>query len=761
VLEGIKHGPYSEQATSNHRTPFPDDTIVVVGADRKLFVAGQLMHHGSLWTKKSHNTRHRQHLMNCVLDSQAWQQKTVNMTVEAAVDSIEERFGSQNMYVRNHSRHLQKRSVKVFRDRNGPMCKQCQHCNAYRFLNELLGCAAPHGPWSGWDHLVPDVRSRAVASARALVIEDGQGMSPRSVAVAANRVIPETHQDRAIAALILEAVEPPHSWESLAMTDGEAAPLDSEGQTDQHGCVVKEGSKQQANTDRGHVFWEEQKRNRGERSMTKNTSVDTFSISLLAFNSYGRVLDEAILHTELAVDLQINGLDTKPAWAHGAKVLFQTRASALPENLQLRPYHVLLKTADIPTIDEALLSLPYKHRPRCTTSQEVLLDFLVEKTFIVVAEPCDELAITPRSMLTVSTGAMQKGYKNPRSFEWAGCEFASSTDAVSQSHLPHQSKTFVEHMEDLKGFQVRSDYARALQSFSNMKRDGLQPDTQAFSIIIEMCGKVATCEEVEMLMQKMIDERVPPSLITFNCVINSLARRGFGKRAEMWLERMAEFGFQPSLVTYNCVIKAYANQGLVDMAMKWVETAKCKCEPNMFTLAPIISYFARKGLPEQVEELLVQATGGFKSFKALDFDMLLSAHANARNLEGVARCCRHMKESGIPLQVYQFSQCLKACCPSGNLGFARNNIDDAIAFFHDQIRAGIKPDYFNIAILECALGHERSHQLCEQFGVDVAAIEREHDATKDELGLSRWDARKMNKDGTFRRNPFNKEDYKA
>jgi len=233
----------------------------------------------------------------------------------------------------------------------------------------------------------------------------------------------------------------------------------------------------------------------GVQRFNRTISGDKFQISVLAFNRYGRLLDEAILISELARHLQMSGLDTKPKWAHAGKVLFPTRACALPVNIQLRPYHVLLKTEDIPSIDEALASLPYKQRPRLQTSENVSLDFVVEKTFIVVADPGDSLAITPRSTLTVSTGAVQKGYKNPRASEWAGCTFDSSTDAVSQSDPPHVPKTLAEHIADLKLQQSRSDYVQALQTFSNIKRDGLQPDTQAFSIIIEMCGKAGTYAE--------------------------------------------------------------------------------------------------------------------------------------------------------------------------------------------------------------------------------------------------------------------------
>eukprot|EP00440_Ansanella_granifera_P000904 gb/GFBE01000977.1/.p1 GENE.gb/GFBE01000977.1/~~gb/GFBE01000977.1/.p1 ORF type:complete len:240 (+),score=23.01 gb/GFBE01000977.1/:1-720(+) len=156
VLEGVTRGCYGEARDA--RTPFSPDAQVVVGAGYQIHIDGQLVHHGSLWTTKSLGDRHRQHLTNCVKDSQAWSEKKVDLSVEDVVDRLVQQFGEyeqslvdgKSMYYRLHEKPG-RRSVKVFVDPHGQsVCDTCQHCAAYSYLNELLGCNAAHGPKAGW-----------------------------------------------------------------------------------------------------------------------------------------------------------------------------------------------------------------------------------------------------------------------------------------------------------------------------------------------------------------------------------------------------------------------------------------------------------------------------------------------------------------------------------------------------------------------------------------------------------------------------------
>lgn len=158
VLEGVRQGSYGN--ARDHRTPFTADCKVEVGEGYKLFIDDKLMHHGSLWTTKDLGSRHREHVKNCVKDSEAWAKRATDIPLPDVVERFVQAFGEyedvatdKKFYYRLHGRN---KSVKIFV--NGKSCEHCLHCDAYEFLNELLECTATHGPKSGW--AAEDLRSR-------------------------------------------------------------------------------------------------------------------------------------------------------------------------------------------------------------------------------------------------------------------------------------------------------------------------------------------------------------------------------------------------------------------------------------------------------------------------------------------------------------------------------------------------------------------------------------------------------------------------
>lgn len=148
VLEGVINGCYSEDVT------FTAASKVEVREKGKLYIDGQQIHHGSLWTVKSLNTRHREHLTNCVRDSQAWQEKAVDISLDIVVEEIVRQFGERHgkgpYYRLHHPTSSKPTSVKVFKLDGGKTCAHCLHCDAYEFLNRVLSCEAQHGPRLGW-----------------------------------------------------------------------------------------------------------------------------------------------------------------------------------------------------------------------------------------------------------------------------------------------------------------------------------------------------------------------------------------------------------------------------------------------------------------------------------------------------------------------------------------------------------------------------------------------------------------------------------
>ncbi|CAE7255794.1 unnamed protein product, partial [Symbiodinium pilosum] len=107
VLEGVKNGCFPHL--------WHEGSQIDVGPGKKVYVDGTLVHHGSLWTSKTPQQRHREHVRNCVKDSQAWRERQATTDLDSVVDALIEQFGecdsnADRWYVR---KHFPGRSVKV------------------------------------------------------------------------------------------------------------------------------------------------------------------------------------------------------------------------------------------------------------------------------------------------------------------------------------------------------------------------------------------------------------------------------------------------------------------------------------------------------------------------------------------------------------------------------------------------------------------------------------------------------------------------
>jgi hypothetical protein len=87
----------------------------------------------------------------------------------------------------------------------------------------------------------------------------------------------------------------------------------------------------------------------------------------LQFSRHPRELDEALLGSSAAICARNRGVDTRPAWANGAKVFVDGLGQSLLAEAgvsQLLPRHVLVSVEDEDSVHAAMQTLSYRIRPR-------------------------------------------------------------------------------------------------------------------------------------------------------------------------------------------------------------------------------------------------------------------------------------------------------------------------------------------------------------------------------------------------------------
>lgn len=486
------------------------------------------------------------------------------------------------------------------------------------------------------------------------------------------------------------------------------------------------------------------------------------SVSIIGFHRHPQSLRDALLGSELAKEALASGIEIEPEWANGAKIFAPISQSLLPEDVTLKAYHAVILTEDLPRLEAILQQFSCKERPRIKTTKGVLVQddspqgveiqhtdvwYEVVRTFVHVPEPG---MTTPRSRCTKSTGDARPSHKNPRTGDWPGCQWVSCAEASSSAvtHQPCLSQE--ERWHKLKVCQRSQDLPGALECYSNMLRDDVEPNVQVFTILVDICAKTNQPEEAERWMETMTQKGVPWDKVAMNCVINAWAQAGNGKNAERWFNEMLGQNIKPSLITYNCLIRAYAKGKDLTNALKWHQEALAATgKLDVYSYLPLLLYYCAEGLPLKAEQCFFEMKDAGIAVQRSIFQPVIGAYANAKDLEGAKRWCRRSIPLVGPLEVHEYTLLLRACTESSQ----------AEAVFKQQLRAHIKPDFSNWEALEQAVGGCQARKLCKQLNVDLDALRRTWEAQEQELGRKSFRSFELAKDGLFKKNTFSEESY--
>jgi len=91
----------------------------------------------------------------------------------------------------------------------------------------------------------------------------------------------------------------------------------------------------------------------------------------------------------------------------------------------------------------------------------------------------------------------------------------------------------------MQGYSLHGSGVQAIELFSRMLREGLSPDTAAFTVVLNACSHAGLVEEGKHYFELMKNEYlIVPSLDHYSCMVNLLGRAGHLKEASELIQRM-------------------------------------------------------------------------------------------------------------------------------------------------------------------------------------------------------------------------------
>jgi len=211
-------------------------------------------------------------------------------------------------------------------------------------------------------------------------------------------------------------------------------------------------------------------------------------------------------------------------------------------------------------------------------------------------------------------------------------------------------------------FEVVSDV------FQKMEESGVRPTAHTFSILIKSAcdsGQMDVAMRVFMELDGLAqswETGMKVNVYALTILMGGYLRIGDRLKAKEIYDEMLFRGIDPTSITYGSIIKAYVSEGRhggirlacdfmkslldsPDQSRKWLSKTYRRFSGFENVYSPLMTLFARKAKPEQVEGLMddMVKAGGERTLSTLT--LLLNAYRNAGNADE----CRRVWDEILPI----------------------------------------------------------------------------------------------------------------
>ena len=196
--------------------------------------------------------------------------------------------------------------------------------------------------------------------------------------------------------------------------------------------------------------------------------------------------------------------------------------------------------------------------------------------------------------------------------------------------------------------------------FQKMEQSGVRPTVHTFSILIKSAvdsGQMDVARRVFMKLDSLAnvwETGFKVNVYALTMLMAGYLRQGDRLKAKDIYDEMLFRGISPSSVTYNSILRAYVSEDcqenirlasdFMESLMKspdrsedWLLTSYSRFSGFENIYSPLMTLFARKARPEQVEELMhaMVEAGGERTLATLT--LLLNAYRNTGNVDECRR----------------------------------------------------------------------------------------------------------------------------
>ncbi|KAI5063595.1 hypothetical protein GOP47_0022142 [Adiantum capillus-veneris] len=362
-------------------------------------------------------------------------------------------------------------------------------------------------------------------------------------------------------------------------------------------------------------------------------------------------------------------------------------------------------------------------------------------TFTYILQACGSIGAADKGEQVHEMIAIQGLLENDIVLGTALVDMYANCGALAKAHQVLQelsSRDVFTWSALIAGYVKHGHGEQALQSFEQMKREGLSPDSVVLSCVLKACSIVAPLEGKKLhdeiarkgllgknivldnalihmyvkcgvldKAQEVLEELSCRDVVSWSTLIGGFVEHDQGAQALECYMRMQQEGVSPNAVTYACILKACGTIGAIDKGKEIHDeiVAQGLLSKHFELGTALVDMYANFGAltkaHQVLEELPFQDVG--------PWNVLITRYAQQGQGEKALKCFKRMQHEGIIPDAVTYLGVLNAC---NHLGLVEECYEQFVSM---STKFGIKLDLEHLTSMIDLFG--RAGHLDKAVGV--------------------------------------------